>query len=54
MILWYFTDSLDVENFSKGLMCLSTSGNYTYGEKVEKNSSTIRLYPMFAQEYIFL
>ena len=41
--------SLDVENFSKRLMCLSTSGNYTQSKfvpgTVEKNSSTIRSPP---------
>ena len=30
--------SLDVENFSKGLMCLSTSGNYTQVEILTANS----------------
>ncbi len=30
--------SLDVENFSKGLMCLSTSGNYTLVEILTGNS----------------
>ncbi len=29
--------SLDVENFSKGLMCLSTSGNYTQVEILTGN-----------------
>ena len=30
---YYFCGtSLDVENFSKGFMCLSTSGNYTQVE----------------------
>ncbi len=30
--------SLDVENFSKGFMCLSTSGNYTQFEILTGNS----------------
>ncbi len=38
--------SLDVDNFSIGLMCLRTSGYYTQSKflpgTVEKNSSTIR------------
>ena len=30
--------SLDVENFSKGLICLSTSGYYTQVEILTRNS----------------
>ncbi len=43
MILWHL---LDVDNFYRGFMCLSTSGNYTQVKSlpgtVERNSSTIR------------